>query len=116
MAGKGGLRRVNLMNSQRYLCSHLVILKNNSRTPAANLFANLEEIWATGALLEAEEPIDVGAKIELRGGTATFAGQVVHAEHDETGWRLEVEFSPLTPWSVEKFTPEHLLDLSNREL
>jgi hypothetical protein len=104
------------MNSQRYLCSHLVALKNNSRAPAVNLFANLEEIWATGAVLEAEEPVDVGTNLELRGGAATFVGHIVQVERHELGWRLEVEFSSMTPWSVEKFAPQHLLDLSKREL
>ncbi|HEY3825131.1 MAG TPA: hypothetical protein VGL82_11265 [Bryobacteraceae bacterium] len=104
------------MNPQRYLCSHLVALKNNSRAPAVNLFANLEEIWCTGAVLEAEEPVEMGAKIELRGGSATFVGHVVQVERHELGWRLEVEFSPLTHWSVEKFAPQHLLDLSKRDL
>ncbi|HEX4136727.1 MAG TPA: hypothetical protein VHY84_19100 [Bryobacteraceae bacterium] len=103
------------MNPQRYLCSHLVALKNNSRAPAVNLFANLEEIWASGAVLEAEEPMDPGTNLELRGGSATFVGRVMQVERHELGWRLEVEFSPLTPWTVEKFAPQHLLDLSKRE-
>lgn len=78
----------------------------------ANLIVNLEEIWTKGAVLESEEPVEEGAKVEIRCGAAFFAGSIVHVEGHEFGWRLEVEFSPLTPWKLEKFQPEHLLDVS----
>ena len=57
--------------------------------------------------------------MEMRCGSALFAGRVVHVEEHEFGWRLQVEFSPLTLWSLEKFEPEHLLnvlDLDKRDL
>jgi hypothetical protein len=104
------------MNVQRHLCSQLVELRIGTAEPGlhqdANFTVNLEEIWTNGAVLESEEPLEEGAKVEIRCETAFFAGSIVHAERHEFGWRLEMEFSPLTPWNVEKFQPEHLLDVS----
>ena len=77
-----------------------------------SLTVNLEEIWTTGAVLESEEPVKEGEGVEIRCGTAFFAGRIVQLEPHELGWRLEVEFSPMTPWSQEKFRPRHFLDVS----
>jgi hypothetical protein len=100
------------MNPQRYLCSQLVALKNNREESAVTIVVNLEEIWSNGAVLESEEPVEQGAMVEIRCGEAFFAGRIVQVEHHEVGWRLEMEFSPLTPWSPEHFRPKHLLDVS----
>ncbi len=103
------------MSSQRYLCSHLMALRSISGESAVNLVANLEEIHGkTGAVLESEEPVKEGTSIEIRCGAAFFAGRIVRTEAHEFGWRLEMEFSPLTPWSLEQFQPEHLLNVSER--
>ena len=96
------------MNPQRFLCSQLVALRNNS----IESIVNLEEIWENGAVLESEQPAQEGSKVEMRGGAAFFAGRIVQVERHEVGWRFEVEFSPMTPWSPEKFRPSHLLDVS----
>lgn len=93
------------MNFQRYLCSQLVTLRNNSRDSVVNL----EEIWKTGAVLDLEEGMEDGVKVELRCGTAFFAGRIVKVERHEFGWSVEMEFSPMTPWDPEQFRPEHLL-------
>jgi hypothetical protein len=96
------------MNPQRFLCSQLVALRNNS----IKAIVNLEEIWGNGAVLESEEPVEEGSRIEIRCGSAFFAGRIVQVVRHEFGWRLEVEFSPLTPWNPEEFQPAHLLDVS----
>ena len=96
------------MSSQRYLCSQLVTLRNKS----GESVINLEEIWNSGAVLESEEPVEEGAWVEIRCETAFFAGRVVQVDRHEFGWRLEIEFSPMTPWKPEQFQPEHLLDVS----
>jgi hypothetical protein len=100
------------MNPQRFFCSQLVALTNKSTGSTANAIVNLEEIWNTGAVLEAEEPMSEGIEIELRCGPAFFVGRVVEVEPHEFGWRFEVEFSPKTLWNPEEFQPQHLLDLS----
>jgi hypothetical protein len=101
------------MNFQRYLCSDLVVLRNNSKTAVADLVVNLEEIWQTGAIIEVEEPVEPGVIVELRCGPVFFAGRVTQVEQHESGWRAEVAFSPLTPWTLDKFQPRHLLNLSD---
>ena len=97
------------MSARRFLCSHLVALIDGSE---AERIVNLEEIWTAGAILEAEDAVTRGAQVELRCGPAVFKGRIVDVEPHEFGWRFEVEFSPKTPWRVEEFRPDHLLDLS----
>ena len=96
------------MTPRRYLCSELV----TARISDADRNVNLEEIWQNGAILESEGPAEHGAKAELRCATAIFAGRINRVERHEFGWHLEIEFSPLTPWSPDRFQPEHLLDPS----
>ena len=99
------------MNFPRYLCSQLVDLRNRSVEPAGHQVVNLEEIWRDGAVLESEEPVEVEASVEIRCEKVRFAGRVVNVEQHEFGWRLEVEFSPMTLWNPEEFQPAHLLNL-----
>jgi hypothetical protein len=94
------------MDAPRYLCSQLVTL---SWDDGATI-VNLEEIQAEGCVLESETELPVGDEVEIRCGEVFFAGKITKAEEHGFGWRIEVEFSPLTPWSIERFRPEHLFD------
>ena len=98
-------------DSRRYLCSHLVTLVFVGRSRVVNL----EEIWRTGACLEIEDPVPEGVPVEVRTQGVKFHGTVTAVEEHELGWRIELEFSPLTLWSVENFRPRHLLDPSALE-
>ncbi len=93
-------------NSRRYLCSHLVTLVFGGQSRVVNL----EEICRTGACLESDGPVPAGVAVEIRTDGVQFQGTVTEVEEHELGWRIELEFSPLTPWSVEHFRPQHLLD------
>jgi hypothetical protein len=93
------------LNSERYLCSQLVKL----RIGAKEFTVNLEEIWSIGAELESEEGVEQGARAEIRCEGAFFAGRIAEVEEHEIGWRLTMEFSPMTPWRPEEFRPDHLL-------
>ena len=95
------------MAARRYLCSQLVRLTWSG----GERVVNLEEIWENGAVLESEEPLHAGVRAEVRAGSCFFAGRVATVGAYEFGWRIELEFSPLTPWSPERFRPDHLLDL-----
>jgi hypothetical protein len=98
------------MNPSRYLCSQLVDVRVSFHGRDAGKFVvNLEEIWQTGAVLEAETAIEQAARVEIRCGSVFFAGTVARVEPHKHGWRFEVEFSPLTPWNPEEFQPLHLL-------
>jgi hypothetical protein len=93
---------------RRYLCSELVTLRENSRDSVVNL----EEIWETGATIESEDAVEEGAAVEIRCDAALFTGRTTRIDRHAHGWTVEIEFSPETPWSLEKFRPRHLLDAS----
>jgi hypothetical protein len=99
------------MEAPRYLCSQLV--KLSWQEGAA--IVNLEEIQTGGAVLESEVEVPVGLSAEIRCGNVFLAGKITRADRHELGVRIEMEFSPLTPWSIERFRPEHLLDVSRIE-
>ena len=94
------------MNTPRYLCSHLVRLSADD----CDQWVNLEEIWADGAVLECEEEVAAGALVQISSDDQLFVGRVAGVERDEFGWQVEVAFSPLTPWSIDKWAPEHAVD------
>lgn len=100
------------MGERRYLCSELIFLEaEKTRT-----VVNLEEIWTTGAVIECETPpgtLDLGMRVRLRAGNRTFWASVTAAEQHEFGCRVAVEFSPMTPWKPEEYTPHHLFDPSS---
>ena len=92
----------------RYLCSELVVL----RTVAGESVVNLEEIWREGAVFESENPLEAGWKVELQCGGMRLHGVAASVELHDFGCRVEMQFSPLTPWDPARFNPKHLLDLS----
>jgi hypothetical protein len=94
------------MTTPRYLCSQLVKLVAEGREQ----WVNLEEIWREGAVLDCEEGVAVGAAARLSCNGAAFEGRVAGADCGETGWRVEITFSALTPWSIEQWRPEHALN------
>jgi hypothetical protein len=94
------------MAARRYLCSELVFLESEE----TRVVVNLEEIWAGGAVIECETPVEPGARLRLLAGKHTFWGTVVLVESHEFGCRAELEFSPMTPWKPEEYSPQHLLD------
>jgi hypothetical protein len=93
-------------DTPRYLCSHLVRLVADGREQ----WVNLEEIWAGGAVLGCEEKVTDGALVLILSDDVSFEAIVTRVKLDETGCQVEVAFSPLTPWSIEKWLPEHALD------
>ena len=97
------------MSTRRYLCSELVKIRINSE----ELTVNLEEIWRNGAVFEAEVPVAARGRVEIRSGKAVFAGRITSVERHEFGWRADVEFSPLTPWSPDLYRPLHLVDVTD---
>ena len=95
------------MDVHRYLCSDLVVLKTKDEESVVNL----EEIWTSGAAFESEKAVESGSRLEILGGGSHFHGTATSVEHHEFGWRVEMEFSPLTPWDPARYQPKHLLGL-----
>jgi len=117
------------MVKPRYLCSQLVRLVitqpraadtsglrapvTDPRAPVADdreQWANLEEIWGGGAVLECEDDVAAGAQAKISADDVSFSGRVTAVDRHEFGWRVEIAFSPLTPWTIGCWRPEHLLD------
>lgn len=99
-------RTMSLMDTPHYLCSQLVELTIDGR----GQWVNLEEIREDGAILEAEQELAKGAAARISAGTVVFEGRITDVRKEEFGWRIEIAFSPDTPWSPERWKPEHLLD------
>jgi hypothetical protein len=99
-----------LMDTPRYLCSQLVRLLISDSSGHREQWANLEEIWSSGAVLECEEEVASGSSAKISCDEVTFAGRVAAVERHVFGWTVEMAFSPLTPWTIERWRPEHALD------
>jgi hypothetical protein len=89
---------------KQYLCSHLVTLRFDGRETAANL----EKIWAEGATVNSEEPIQTGAEVAILTRGCELLGAISSCETDPAGNFLEISLN--AQWSLEKFVPDHLTD------
>ena len=94
------------MENRRYLCSQLATLTVDGQAQ----WVNIEEIWDTGVILESEAEIMAGTRASLSVEGASFQGRLSDVRREEFGWRVEMEFSPETPWAPEQWRPDHLLD------
>ena len=83
------------------------------RWGAESRIVNLEEICRNEAALEADAAVPVSTRVTLIAKNSRFHGIVTSTREHEFGWRIRVELSPLTPWSLDAFQPEHLLDPSD---
>jgi hypothetical protein len=57
-----------------------------------------------------DETLSEGEDAKISAGDISFAGRVTAVERHEFGWRVEMAFSHLTPWTIEQWKPEHALD------
>jgi PilZ domain len=72
----------------------------------------LEDISASGACLQLETPVPMGAAIRWDCPKQPFTGTVQYCVYREIGYFVGVEFDPTTKWSKRRYRPQHLLDLS----
>ena len=73
--------------------------------------AVLEDISASGACLQLETPVPLGAVLHWRSPKKDFAGVVRYCVYREIGYFAGVQFDPASRWSKAKYRPQHLLDL-----
>jgi hypothetical protein len=76
--------------------------------------AILEDISPGGACIQLEQPIALDTAISILYPHGRYYGTVRHCESGQTGYFAGVQFSPGYRWSRQRFTPEHLLELSLR--
>jgi hypothetical protein len=95
------------LKAQRHLCSQIVTLSWSG----GSQLVNMEEIWETGAVLECEESVPAEIHAQVRWDGILLAGRISAVTAHEFGWWVEMEFSPLTPWSPARALPAHLFEI-----
>ena len=71
----------------------------------------LEDISHSGACLQLEEPLPIGAEVRWHSSQHKFSGHVRHCVYREIGYFVGVEMHAGSRWSKRTFEPQHLLDL-----
>ncbi len=96
----------------RMLCADMVDLHWKARAGGEQwTTAILEDISASGACLQVEEPIPLGVEIRWDQSPQSFQGYVRYCVYREIGYFVGVEFDASFKWSKKAFKPQHLLDL-----
>jgi hypothetical protein len=93
------------------LCADLVDIQwkdPNGRTRRG--VANLEDISLSGACLQVDRPITLGAPVHISYPNGELAGKVKYCVFREIGYFLGVEFDAGSRWSQRSYKPQHLLD------
>ena len=71
----------------------------------------LEDISASGACLQVEMPLPLGADVSWDSCGHKFSGLVRYCVYREIGYFVGVEFNSGSKWSKRAYKPQHLLDL-----
>jgi hypothetical protein len=73
--------------------------------------ALLEDISTSGACLNLDFPLPLGAGVVIEYRKGRFEGAVCYCFFREIGYYIGVKFKPATRWSLREYRPRHLLDL-----
>ena len=73
----------------------------------------LEDISASGACLQMEGAVPLGAEIRWQTRRQEFTGLVRYCVYREIGYFIGVEFAFRSRWSKEVYKPQHLLDVKD---
>ena len=96
----------------RMLCADMVEILWKDRSGRQHKATGLlEDISTSGACLQMEMPVPLGAEIGWEAPAQFFAGYVRYCVYREIGYFIGVEFSKSSRWSKRAYTPQHLLDL-----
>jgi PilZ domain len=100
-------RRIEL----RLLCADLVDIDWRDQSGRLRRgVANLEDISQSGACLQVEKPVALGAPLRLTYPGGVLLGRVKYCVFREIGYFLGVEFEPGQRWSRQDYRPQHMLD------
>jgi len=94
------------------LCADMVEItwKNGAGKPHRET-ALLEDISHSGACLQLETQVPLGAQVQWESPRKAFSGRVMYCVYREIGYFAGVEFDSVSKWSCKAFRPQHLLDL-----
>jgi hypothetical protein len=96
----------------RMLCADMLEVRWKDRIGKEHTAtALLEDIASSGACLQLETPIPLGAEICWDSPRQFFAGYVRYCVYREIGYFVGVEFGKASRWSESTYRPQHLLDL-----
>lgn len=96
----------------RYMCSELVKVETPGEDgQQAEAVANLEDISPSGACVQLEAAMRVGAEIEIVCSACRLKGKVRYCRFVEIGYDVGVEFETRAAWDRRQFEPRHLLDV-----
>ncbi|MBS1874067.1 MAG: PilZ domain-containing protein [Acidobacteria bacterium] len=93
------------------LCADLVDLHWKDQSgKSRRVVANLEDISASGACVQLDKPLALGAKVRLTHPKGELTGVIRYCVFREIGYFLGVEFDADCRWSMNDYRPQHLLD------
>jgi hypothetical protein len=93
------------------LCADLVsVAWRESGGPTQQAVANLEDISASGACLQLDDPIPLNTVVRITHTRGELVGRVRYCVYREVGYFLGIRFEPGTRWSRKDYCPLHLFD------
>jgi hypothetical protein len=96
----------------RMLCADMVEVKWRAGAVRGRTeTALLEDISTSGACLQLDAAVPLGAWIAWNTAGHEFSGRVRYCVFREIGYFVGVEFADGSKWSKNEFEPQHLLDL-----
>ena len=94
----------------RYMCSELVnILIRHEDQTVREAIANLEDISPSGAWVQLDEAVRLGADIEIVCATCRFKGKVRNCRFAGSLYDVGVAFDDPGAWDASRYEPAHLL-------
>jgi len=94
------------------MCADMVAVKWTDESGSAQqATALLEDISSSGACLNLDSPLPLGAGVVIDYRKGRFEGSVCYCSFREIGYYVGVHFKPATRWSLRDYRPRHLLDL-----
>jgi hypothetical protein len=95
----------------RMLCADMVeVTWRDHAAKRHTVTGLLEDISASGACLQLDSAVPLGAEIRWTSGENQFAGRVRYCLYREIGYFVGVEFTCGMKWSERSFRPQHLLN------
>jgi hypothetical protein len=73
--------------------------------------ALLEDIARSGACLQFEIPVPMGAVLRISCPQGVLEGVVRYCAYREIGYFVGVQFAETSKWSRQEYQPRHMLDL-----
>jgi hypothetical protein len=94
----------------RFMCSELVnILIRYEDQTVQEAIANLEDISRSGACVQLDEAVNLGADIEIVCAACRFKGKVRNCRFDGGRYDVGVAFDKPGAWDISRYQPAHLL-------